>query len=432
MKGIPTKLKPTNVRSLGRKALLLGAATAIVAGTATLTASNAFAALGTGPGVTLSPASGATSLTPSWSTNVGCPSGDNGSGVLAGVGPDGSTLTFLSGFSNAVTGPITNGPALLANMAGLQSVVGTANGGTMEAVLLCFPGASGTGSSGTPTVDTFITFDATGANYTTGTPATATSTTLQVQPSTVTVGNSVTLTATVTAGSGTAAPTGTVTFMNGTTAIGSPVNLTAGTGASATASTSTTPTAPGTESITAVYSPTGTAFSGSTSPAVTLTVNSLAGQAIPLAVTVAASGAFTLTVDTTDTVTLVQSGSSATAATTPITVSDTRNTFPGWAVSGQSTDFTESTTTPHGDISGNQLGWVPTGGPLATGVILGPTVNPGAPGLGSTAAILAQAHAGTGNGTSTLGANLTLLIPATAPAASYSAALSISAATSNP
>jgi hypothetical protein len=432
MKGIPIKLKPTNVRLLGRKALLLGAATAIVAGMATLTASNAFAALGTGPGVTLNPATGATTLTPAWSTNVGCPTGDNGSGVLAGVGPDGSTLTFLSGFSNAVTGPITNGPALLANMANLQSVVGTANGGTMEAVLLCFPGASGTGSSGTPTVDTFVTFSANGSTFSTGTPATATTTVLQVQPSTVTVGNSVTLTATVTAGSGTAAPAGTVTFMSGATAIGSPVTLVAGSGASATATTSTTPTAAGTQSLTAVYSPSGNTFSGSTSAAVTLTVTSLAGQAIPLAVTVPASGAFTLTVNTTSTVTLAVSGSTGTGATTPITVSDTRNTFPGWAVSGQSTDFTESVTNPHGDISGNQLGWVPTDTALAPGVILGPTVTPGAPGLGSTAAILAQAHAGNGFGTSTLGANLTLLIPASAPAAAYTASLSISAATSNP
>jgi hypothetical protein len=434
MKGIPTiKLKPIKAGLLGRKALLLGAATLMVAGTATLAAStNAFAALGTGPGVTLTPASGATTTTPGWSTNAGCPSGDNGSGALYAVAPDGVTVVQASGADNSVTGPITSGPALLGSMATIQSVVGTPNGGTMEVVLLCFPNPSLQGSTGTPTIDTFVTFSADGTQYTTGTPATATTTTLTVQPTTVTVGNSVTLTATVKAGSGTADPTGTVTFMNGTTAIGSPVTLTAGTTAgTATATTSTSPTAAGTESLTAVYSPSGTTFSGSTSAAVTLTVTSLAGQAIPLAVTVPPQGAFTLTVDTTDTVTLAVSGSTATGATTPITVSDTRNTFPGWAVSGQSTDFTESTTTPAGDISGNQLGWVPTSTALGTGVLLGPTVAPGSPGLGTTPAILAQAHAPNGTGTSTLGANLTLDIPALAPAAAYKAALSITAATSN-
>lgn len=439
MKGITTiKLKPM-AGSLGRKALLLGAATALVAGMATLSATDAFASVGSGSGVSFSPASGPTTNTPTWSTTAGCPAGDNGSAVLAGVGPDGSTLTFLSSFTNSAAAALNPGPALLSNLAVAQSVIGTPNGGSMEAVLLCFPGPSGTGSLGTPTLSTFINFSADGSSYTTGSNAvaTATTTTLSVQPSTVTVGNSVKLTATVTAASGTASPTGTVTFMNGTTAIGSPVAL-SGSGGTATATTSTTPTVAGSESLTAVYSNTDGAFSGSTSAAVTLTVNALSGQAIPLSVTVGASGAFTLTVDTTDTVTLAITGTAssgdslATASTTPITVSDTRNTFPGWAVSGQSTDFTESATTPAGDISGNQLGWAPTDTALGTGVLLGPVVPPGNPGLGSTPAILAQAHAPNGTGTSTLGANLTLDIPQSSPAATYTAALSITAATANP
>jgi len=434
MKGIPIiKLKPIKAGSLGRKALLLGAATAFVAGTVTLTASNAFAALGTGPGVTLSPASGATSTTPTWSTNAGCPSGDNGSAALYGVAPDGVSLVQASGADNSATGAITSGPALLGNMATIQSVVGTANGGTMEMVLLCFPSPSLQGSTGTPTLDTFVTFSADGSSYQTSSSggATATTTSLSVQPSTVTVGSSVTLTATVTASSGTAAPTGTVTFMNGTTAIGSPVNLVAGSGGTATATTSTSPTAAGSESLTAVYSPADSTFSGSTSSAQTLTVGSLAGQNIPLAVTVGASGAFTLTVDTTDTVTLTGSGSTATAPTSAITVADTRNTFPGWSVSGQSTDF-HANTTPPGVISGNQLGWVPTDTQLASGAVLGAPVTPGAPGLGSTAAVLASAAPGGGVGTSTLGANLTLDIPTGVPAGSYSAFLSMTAATAGP
>jgi ABC-type phosphate transport system substrate-binding protein len=153
---------------------------------------------------------------------------------------------------------------------------------------------------------------------------------------------------------------------------------------------------------------------------------------IPMTVTVPATGAFTLTVDTTDTVTLTQSGNTATAATTPIVVSDTRNTFPGWSVSGQATDLTGSGTAAGSVISGNQLGWVPTETSLGTGVVLGGTVAPAAPGLGATAAVLALAHAGSGTGTSTLGATLTLAIPAVARAGDYTAALTMTAVTALP
>jgi len=152
-------------------------------------------------------------------------------------------------------------------------------------------------------------------------------------------------------------------------------------------------------------------------------------------VTVPQSGAFTLTVDTTDTVTLLVSGSSATAATTPVVVSDTRNTFPGWSVSGQGSNWTGSGTAAGATISGNQLGWTPTNnGPLPQGVTLGGTVTPASPGLGTTPAVLASVHAGIGNGvgTSTLGANLTLAIPSGQAAGPYSSGLNITAVGTNP
>ena len=155
---------------------------------------------------------------------------------------------------------------------------------------------------------------------------------------------------------------------------------------------------------------------------------------LPLAVTVPVTGAFTLTVDTADTVTLVVNGSSATAATTPIVVSDTRNTYPGWSVSGQVSDFTN--TAAGSSISGNQLGWMPTGSPLAAGVTLGAAVAPAAPGLGTTAAALASAHAGSGagSGSSVLGADLTLAIPPApgSAAGSYTSSLNVSAVTALP
>jgi hypothetical protein len=150
--------------------------------------------------------------------------------------------------------------------------------------------------------------------------------------------------------------------------------------------------------------------------------------AIPMAVTVAASGTFTLTVEAAGTVTLTVSGNTATAATTPILVSDTRNTFPGWSVSGQANDFTAA----GGTISGNQLGWAPTGTSLGAGVILGGTIAPAAPGLGTTAALLAAAHAGSGYGTSILGADLTLAIPAAARAGDYTGSLTLTAVTELP
>ena len=138
----------------------------------------------------------------------------------------------------------------------------------------------------------------------------------------------------------------------------------------------------------------------------------------------------------TDTVTLVVSGDNATAATTPIVVSDTRNTYPGWVVSGQVDDFTGSGTAAGSSISGNQLGWTPTGSSLAPGVMLGRTVPPADPGLGTVPGFLALAHAGSGSGfgTSTLGANLALAIPPApeSAAGSYTSSLNVTAVTSLP
>jgi hypothetical protein len=60
------------------------------------------------------------------------------------------------------------------------------------------------------------------------------------------------------------------------------------------------------------------------------------------------------------------------------------------------------------------------------------TVAPAAPGLGTTAAVLASAHAGSGFGTSTLGANLTLAIPVEAAAGDYTGSLIVDAVTTLP
>jgi hypothetical protein len=423
MKGIPI----FRLKRLKRTALLLGAGT-LVAGASLLGAAQAHAALGTQPGaLTLTPSSGATSLTGiTYASSTACPSGNNGSGLVRIVDPGTGQTANLAPVNNAVTAPFNgtfNGTFALAAQV-FPDIVGN----TSEVVVYCFSGASATGTAVT-VQDTFVTIDAAGANYTTSAtgPPSSTTTTLTASPNPATVGQTVTLTATITP----AGATGSVQFSVGGTAIGTPVTVSGGV-----ATTTTTFAAAGTEALAAAYTPTGS-FSAS-SGTFSLTVNAAPPNSgtIPLAVTVPSTGAFTLTVNTTSTVTLAVSGSSATAATTPIVVSDTRNTFPGWSVSGQDSNWTGSGTAAGATISGNQLGWVPTTStsPLTQGVTLGPTVAPASPGLGTTPAVLASVHAGIGNGfgTTTLGANLTLAIPSGQAAGPYSSGLNITAASTNP
>ncbi|HEX3965420.1 MAG TPA: hypothetical protein VHZ03_53710 [Trebonia sp.] len=47
---------------------------------------------------------------------------------------------------------------------------------------------------------------------------------------------------------------------------------------------------------------------------------------------------------------MAESGDTATGALIPVTVSDTRNTYPGWSVVGQVTDFTDAP--GHSDAGG--------------------------------------------------------------------------------
>jgi Bacterial Ig-like domain (group 3)/FG-GAP-like repeat len=98
----------------------------------------------------------------------------------------------------------------------------------------------------------------------------ATTTALTASAATITAGASVTFTATVSGPSGnTTVPTGTVTFMEGTTTLGTGTLSATGV---ATYATTALPT--GSDSITAVYGG-DSSFSGSTSSAVTVTVNAV-------------------------------------------------------------------------------------------------------------------------------------------------------------
>ena len=414
------------LRRVGRVALLLGVATAAVGGMI-LGAGAARASIGKDPGtVQLNPANGPTSSTPTWSTTTACAAGFQGSAVFREVHSDGTTTNTISPTVNGTTAPFSG--TLQASIAQIQSAGGIPNGGTQELVVICFSGPSLTGTSD-PEMDLFINYSADGSTYSTNTfQPLSTTTTLSGSPDPATVGQTVTLTATETAADGTH-PAGSVQFQAGGSTIGAPVAV----NASGVASTTTTFAAAGTQSLSAVFTPTNTtSFFSSTSTA-TETVQPLGSNSgsEPLAVSVPASGSFTLTVAP-GTVTLTVSGSGATGALNPITVADTRNTTPGWSVSGQAADFTGSGTAAGGSIPGNQLGWAPASASLGTGVTLGGTVAPGSPGLGTTAAVLASAHAGSGSGTSALGANLTLAIPAAAAAGSYTSSLTVTAVTSLP
>jgi Bacterial Ig-like domain (group 3) len=417
----------SRLKRLKRTALLMGVGT-LVAGASLLGTTQAYAALGTDlGGVSLTPSSGATSGVAITYSSSACPASAQGSAVLRLVDPATSGISSITQVNNSVAAPFTG--TLTANaLSNEQLVFPDLLGATVELAVFCFPGAS---AQGTAVVDqdTYITYSADGTTYTeTNTPPTGpinTTTTLTAS-SPAFAGQNVTLTATVAP----ATATGTVTFENGGTVVGTgPAAVTNGS-----ASVTTQFATAGTESLTAVYTPTtGTEFQPSNG---TLSLNVTTPPAnsgvIPLAVSVPTTGTFTLTVDTADTVNLTVAGLTGTGATTAIGVSDTRNTYPGWSVSGQDGAWTGSGTAAGGTFSGNQLGWQPTDTVLAPGVTLAPAVTAAAPGLG-TAALLASAPHGLGNGfgTSTLGANLTLVIPPSAPAGPYTSGLTVSAVTSN-
>jgi hypothetical protein len=253
--------------------------------------------------------------------------------------------------------------------------------------------------------------------------AIATTTTLTASPSAATTSTLVTLTASESAADGTT-PAGTVQFGLGSSDIGTPVAVSA----AGVAATTTTFAVTGTVAVWAVFLPANFAYATSTAT-VSITVTGIAGS-VPITVTVPPTGSLTVTVAP-GTVNLAEQG--ATPPTTArgtlndVTVTDTRNTYPGWSVSGQMSAFTGGGS-PAATIPGDQLGWTPTAiTPLTGGATLGPAVAPGTSpnGLADTAQVLASAPGGQGFGTNTLSASLTLDIPVATPAGAYSGLLTI-------
>jgi hypothetical protein len=443
MKGIPT----LGLNRLKRAAVIAGVSAIVVGGTL-LGTTAAHAAivtppqLGTGTGLVISPATGnaANPGTVTY-TSTACPAGEQGAGSLNIIDPtsppdttpttvnaDQPAPTNLS-VATAFSGTFNSGFSWTTEEnLGLNITVGQ----QFEVAVDCVVNSNGTGTQ-VYAASTFVTINADGT-YTadqvrTGPPQSV-NLTLTANPNPATSGQNVTLTATASVSSA----TGTVTFENNGTVVGT-ANAPLSGGIATTSFTAPTVTSSETENLTAVYTPSGS-FTAGNPGSLSLPVNPAPANSgtIPLAVTVPQEGSFSLTVDSSTVVTLAATDLTASGATTPITVNDSRNTFPGWSVSGQDSAWTGTGTAAGGTFSGDQLGWTPTDTKLATGVTVGSAVTPAAPGLGTTAATLASVHAGNGNGfgETDLGANLALVIPATVPAGPYASGLTISAVTSNP
>ncbi|SDU72990.1 hypothetical protein [Jiangella alkaliphila] len=108
----------------------------------------------------------------------------------------------------------------------------------------------------------------------------------------------------------------------------------------------------------------------------------------------------------------------------PVTVSDTRAGAPGWDTTAQVSEFS----TGSAAFEGKYLGWTPAVvSSTATGVVAGATVAPGfSEGTGlSEPRQLAGAPAGSGTGSSQLGAGLSLEIPSDTAAGTYTATLTL-------
>jgi hypothetical protein len=424
---------------LRRGAVILGAAGLTVsAGLAT--AGSALAGVGSQPGnLSLSAATGALSSTPTWSTTDGCPTGFQGSAQLAEFDMSGNLISRISptvasvttAFSGTLDGSVG---ALMATVNGSgQGGISATNPGTEEWAVGCWSLAGATGSV-EYTQSLFISIAAGATTYTTsstGPVVTATTTTLTATPSPASSGGTVNLSASVTAADGTT-PAGTVQFESGGTDIGSPVAVNTGGTAAAATTSFTAPTTTGSTSValSAVFTPTSTSYAGSTGT-FSLLVQASGTQtagAIPVDVTVPATGQLTVTVSTTAIDLAVQGTTApltATGTLNTVSVSDTRNTVPGWSVSGQDTAFSGSGTAAGSTIPGDDLGWSPSG-TVSGGAILGPTVAPGAsPGLADAAQVLASAAPGSGSGTDSLSASLTLDIPTAALAGPYTSTLTI-------
>jgi hypothetical protein len=140
------------------------------------------AVTGTQPGnLSLNPASGATTLTPTWSTTTACPAGYQTSAELFELNTDGSIGSIISPTLANVTAPFSG--TLLGPVGKLLSLATNVKNGEMSKwVVGCFAGRGGTGKTTYVQSDN-VTLSADGKSYTSSTHSTAgtTSTTSSAQ-----------------------------------------------------------------------------------------------------------------------------------------------------------------------------------------------------------------------------------------------------------
>jgi len=395
--------------------------------------------------LTLTTASGAARLQPRWSTQDACPSGFQGSAVLYELNTDGSIGRSISPVVTNVSAPF--GGTLLGSVGQLiADGTDVGDGGTDEWMVACYAGTHGTGSvDDLQSIDVSLSAD--GGSFWTRRPRpVATITTLTGSPDPAAAGAAVALTATVKAADGTV-PRGEVAFLAGFTLISvAPVNASGV--ATATTAFAASGTNPRTVPLAAWFFGLIGSYAGSVgscSETVNPSGTHTGGNSVPVTVTVPRRGAFTVTITPGTVILSAPNREAAKGTLLDITVTDIRTEHPGWSVSGQESDFTDSGAAAGDTISGNQLGWTPyivsrnqlgwTPSLLSWwrgGVAPGPPVAPADPGLGTTAAILASAEEGSGFGTYVLSASVVLDIPPTAAGGPYGGSLTITAVEAGP
>jgi len=130
-----------------RRAVVFFGAVGVIAGGGLLTAGLALATNTFEPGnLTLSPASGAGTLQPTWKTTTACPTGWQGSAAVAEFNTDGTYATRVSGVVSSPTAPITNGTLTGTVGSLLHSTNLPTTGGTVAWAVGCYTQSGGQGN----------------------------------------------------------------------------------------------------------------------------------------------------------------------------------------------------------------------------------------------------------------------------------------------
>jgi hypothetical protein len=141
-----------------------------MAGTAVMTAGPALAGgVGSEPGsLKFNPASGDTTLTPTWSTSDGCPAAYNGSAQVAVFNVSGTLLSSISNVAYDVRGPFTG--ELDGSISAILRFAHVPNGGSLEFAVGCYSNIGAVGKF-TWIQSTLVTLSSDGKSYSTSAPS---------------------------------------------------------------------------------------------------------------------------------------------------------------------------------------------------------------------------------------------------------------------